>query len=182
MKTKKLLEKQQTQAFGKDVFLLGVDTSGIKYWLEAPKWDCGWYWGFGYIETYTNNSNPAGSKDINSHQHFSGFVGSQEKYDFEKKAFVKADYIHNIYDNDLFTGFTFDEETGWKISELFKQFYLLRDVADFCHKKPVCGCNITTVPEVDHGNLDDWGKKINEEMIPKITKQIINYLTPENEK
>ena len=36
-------------------YLLGRDEEGINYWLEEPSWDCGWYWGFGYVETYTTN-------------------------------------------------------------------------------------------------------------------------------
>jgi hypothetical protein len=73
MKTQ--IKKEQNFAFGKDVFLLGQDKEGIKYWLEAPKFDCGWYWGFGYVETYTNNDNPGKAKDINSHQHIdSSFI------------------------------------------------------------------------------------------------------------
>jgi hypothetical protein len=180
MKTQKqLIKKQKSNAFGKDIYLFGVDTEGKKYWLESPEWDCGWYWGFGYIETYTNNSNPSKSRDIQSHQHFSGFVGSQENYNFEKQCFVKGEYIHNVWDNGIFAGFTFDEKIGWNISELFKQFYLLKEMSDFCHKKPVAGCNLTTVKDVDHGDMTELYDKINKEMIPKITAKILEYLSPE---
>lgn len=175
--SKKLIEKKVSRVFGKDVYLFGEDANGVLYWLESPSWDCSWYWGFGYIETYTNNKNPQISKDINSHQHFSGFVGEQQKYDFEKQAFVKSDYIHNIFDNDNFIGFTFTENEGWKISELFDQFYLLKNMSGFCHKK-FPGCHIATIKEVNHGDLSEWYDKINKEMIPKITNEILNILTP----
>lgn len=173
------IDKQKSHAFGKDIYLLGEDETGTRYWLEAPKWDCGWYWGFGYVETYTNNNNPSISRDISSHQHInSSFMGQMEKYDFEKSAFVKGEYVHNIYDAPLLDKTTFSESEGWKLSELFKQFYLLREMADFTHKdKP--GCHVTESP-VDHGNMSKLNKHINEEMIPLITAKIIEILSPEN--
>ena len=68
----KTLPKTKDKAFGKEVYLLGRDNEGIKYWLEEPKWDCEWYWGFGYIETYSGNRKPSIAIDISSHQHASG--------------------------------------------------------------------------------------------------------------
>ena len=180
MKTKELIKKQMSHAFGKDIYLLGRDEEGINYWLESPKWDCGWYWGFGYVETYTNNNKPEYSKDIESHQHIdSPFMGQSEKYDFEKKCFVKGEYIHNIFDSPKLLNPTFSENEGWKLSELFKQFYLLKDMSEFCHKE-LPGCHVTTSP-VNHGDLKDWNKKINEVMIPTITTKIIEILTPNKE-
>lgn len=90
MSHKEVIQKRKSHAFGKDVYLLGRGTDKCHYWLEAPKWDCGWYWGFGYIETYMNDLKPESSRDIISHEHWSGFVGKQEKYDFEKKMPCKS--------------------------------------------------------------------------------------------
>ena len=79
MKTK--INKNKSHAFNKDIYLLGSDSDGIKYWLEAPSWDCDRYWGFGYVETYTNNENPSLSKDIKSHSHIeSSFMGKIDFY------------------------------------------------------------------------------------------------------
>ena len=64
MKTKELIKKEKDHAFGKDVYLLGKDAEGVKYWLESPSWDCGWYWGFGYVETYQRNWRPSLARDI----------------------------------------------------------------------------------------------------------------------
>ena len=174
METKQLINKQKSNVFGKDVYLIGTDEFGTKYWLEAPSWDCGWYWGFGYIETYTNNAHPERSIDISSHQHWSNFVGQQENYDYKKQCFVKGEYIHNIYDSSSFSSLTFTQEQGWELSELFQQFYLLKEFAEFCHHTP-SGCNITTV-DAGLGNLKDWETKINQELIPKVTEKIINIL------
>jgi hypothetical protein len=174
--TKTIIQKQKNHAFGIDIYLLGIDEQNKKLWLEAPKWNCGWYWEFGYVETYTNNKNPHLSKDIQSHSHISGFLGEQEKYDFEKKAFVKGDFVHNLINYPKLNRATFTEDESWQLTELFKQFYLLKEMAEFCYKD-LPGCNDTTSP-VNHGDLSDWYDKINKVMIPAITAKIIEILTP----
>jgi hypothetical protein len=178
METKMVLAKQKRHAFRKDIYLLGQDEDGRNYWLEAPSWDCSWYWGFGYVETYTNNKSPKKSRDILSHEHIdSSFMGSQEVYNHEKQCFVKGEYIHNIYDSPRLVKTTFTSDEGWKLSELFEQFYLLRKMAEFTHKeKP--GCNVTTSP-VNHGKMSGWNEHINEFMIPMITAEIMRILSPE---
>ena len=73
------MKKQKSHAFGKDIYLLGKDSDGTMYWLEAARWDCKWYWGFGYVETYTNNNHTSRSRDISSHQHFDSLFFNKNK-------------------------------------------------------------------------------------------------------
>lgn len=68
-----LIKKANYRMFGKNIYLIGINTQGEKVFLEHPSWDWGWYWGFGYLETYTNNRQITRSKDISSHSHFSNF-------------------------------------------------------------------------------------------------------------
>jgi len=179
-KTKCRLEKRKVHAFnGKDVFLLGRNADKELVWLGEPSWDCGWYWGFGYIETYLNNRSPDRARDISSHSHFSGLVGKQEHYDFEKQCHRLGEYIHNVYASPELIETTFTCDEGWELSELFEQFYLLQGMAGFAHKeKP--GCHITASP-VDHGNMKEWHVQINQVMIPKITGKIMEMLSPAEE-
>lgn len=174
---KNSLQKQQSHAFGKNVYLLGTDSDGIRYWLEAPKWDCGWYWGFGYVETYTKNVLPERAKDCDSHQHIdSSFMGAQEVYDYDKKCFVKGEYIHNIYDSPKLERTTFDEKTGWILSELFNEFYILKKTVELFHTG---GAHTTTSPVQDLLKKPDYEKHINQVLIPAITAKIIELLTPD---
>ena len=144
--------------------LLGKDSDNICYYLEKPSWDCGWYWGFGYVHSR------------GCHEHIPSFMGELKTYDFAKKEYVKSEYIHNLYHSPRFTDTTFSENEGWQLSELFKQFYLIQDMAAFCHKsKP--GCHITTSP-VDHGNMSGWNQHMNNVMIPKISTEIMRILSP----
>lgn len=167
MTTKKnLIDKKKDRAFRKDIYLLGTDADGTKYWLEAPKWDCGWYWGFGYVETYTNNNNPSKSKDIQNHQHIdSSFIG--EVGDGNK-------YIHNIYDAPLLVCTTFTKDEGWELSELFEQFYFLKKAAEnFGRGK--CNISNTSAPDWTDTALCE---KINQTLIPPVTARILEILSP----
>lgn len=167
---KNQLKKQTSRAFGKSIYLLGEDSKGIKYWLEEPKWDCDWYWRFGYVECYTNNSNPSKAKDITHHQHIdTSFLGKRNE---------KGEYIHNIFDSPILQKTTFSEEEGWMISELFQEFYLLRKMADYCHKKPVPGCNTSTSSVDNSVHVIGWYDTINKIMIPTITAKILQILSP----
>lgn len=173
---KNTIKKQTSYAFGKDVYLLGTDSNGIAYWLEAPKWDCGWYWGFGYVETYKNNRRPDKATDIDSHQHIdSSFMGSVEVYDVGKGVWKKSEYVHNIYDSPNFVNTTFSEKEGWTLSELFATFYHLKKSAELFGKG---GMHISNNPLASSLTDETLSKKINEELIPSVTSKIIEILSP----
>ncbi len=169
MKTEKeIIAKAQSHAFGKDVYLLGEDKDGIRYWLEAPKWGCGWYWGFGYVETYRHNAMPSVARDIDSHRHIdSSFTG---KCDGEK-----GEYVNNIYDCNTLAKTTFTKNEGWILSDLFDQFYNLKKMAEIFKDG---NSNLTSKAQNDLIKDKKMVKKINEIMIPSITQRIIEILSP----
>jgi len=161
---KTVIDKKKSHAFGKDVYLLGADAEGIFYWLEAPSWDCDWYWGFGYVETYKRNVNPSVAKDIDGHEHIdSSFTGKVNG----------GKYIHNIFDSPRFASTTFTEKEGWELSELFKQFYFLKDAAANFGRGS-CHISSTSFKWEDK----DLAHKINQQLIPKVTARIIEILSP----
>lgn len=162
-KTKYRMKKAKNNS---GMVLLGKNSYDEKIWLRPPSWDCNWYWGFGYLH------------NKNSHTHFSGLVGSQEYYDNEKGCFRKGDYIHNVYYSPELVETTFSEKEGWELSELFKQFYLLREMADFSHKSPA-GCHITTSPVIhDAEKMKEWNEYLNKTMIPAVMDKIFVLLSP----
>ena len=108
----KTLAKKQSFAFGKNIYLLGRK-DGENFWLEAPSWDCGWYWGFGYVETYTNNRCLEKSK----HTHI-----DNDQYK----------YLKNFFDQT-----TFNEEERHELLTCFMTFYLLKADAGKYHKTDV---------------------------------------------
>lgn len=156
------MDKRKSHAFGKDVYLLGKDAEGTSYWLEEAKWDCDWYWGGGYVETYTNNDYPSMSKDIVTHSHFDSM-------------FFKAN--KNGYDafTDFFYETPFDNKEIWKICELMKAFYIARQYSDmlFCG-----GAHYTSNPASEAIKSDTEYKRINETVIPELMRHLYEILSP----
>lgn len=108
------MKKRISNAFGKKVYLLGTLKYGDLAWLEAPSWDCSWYWGFGYVEVYTNKKNPSRAKDIEMHTHWSCI------HDEDEKPFKEMVISDDEYQS---------------LKELFNQWYRLRKIADALHNK-----------------------------------------------
>lgn len=99
-------------------YYLGKHNGNVVY-LAKPNWDCGWYWGFGYVQGY--------KRRMVSHEHF--------------------DYL--FLRNNIFDSFKeyFSEECAlsdrqiWKLLELMKRFYILRETADLFYRG---GANISS--------------------------------------
>ncbi len=147
------LDKKTVES-GKNLYLLGKDSEDVAYWLEAPSWDCGWYWGFGHIYTYPNNNT---AKESKTFQHI----------DNPMRWFVYSNVLPKL------AKVPYTEDEAWKLVELFKQFYLLRDMAGYYKRG---GCYISVLD--NHKRLQDrtQTKNLNNIRIPEITKQIINIL------
>lgn len=163
-----MLKKEKAHGLGRDMFLLGKDADGIKYWLQAPSWDCDWYWSFGYIQSMRSNRKPSVATDIDMHTHVdSELFGTGNAKD--------GSYCSNIYDAKLLDETAFDEKEGWTLSELFRSFYLLRESAAFFGRG---GSHITKNPLEESLQDEKLAERINQDMIPKVTAAIIEMLTP----
>ena len=151
------MNKQIKTFHGEKLYFLGKDSDGDAYYLEQEKWDCGWYWGFGYIQGFTDNK--ITDRHHSSHQHadkfmsewFTAFNGSEPI--LKEQAFSKSE--------------------GWELSELFKRFYTLKDSADMFGRG---GCHISGTSK--YLKDEDLAKRINEEIMPKVMESIIKILTP----
>lgn len=146
---------------GKKYYLLGEDADGERYYLEQAQWDCGWYWGGGYVETFTNRIFPHRSEDISSHQHFDGlFLKNPRLNGFDAfKMFFKE------------TPFT-DKEL-WVILELMKSFYTARNYSDFLH---IGGAHYTTNPCKETIVNDTEYTRINASVIPALMEELYKIL------
>lgn len=155
-------KKRKDFAFNKDIYLLGQDADGINYWLEAASWECDWYWGFGYIETYTNNNNPSRARDIESHSHFDSLGAKENKnlYDAFKEKFI----VTPLSDKEL-----------WTLCELMKSFYIAKKYAEMLHTG---GAHYTTNPCKDIIRNDEEYTRINKIVIPAIYKEVYALLSP----
>jgi hypothetical protein len=157
------MNKKISSAFGKKIYLIGKDSSGVNYWLEEPRWDCDWYWGFGYMETYTNNKRPDLARDRSSHSHWDGFC--QVKID--------GKYIHHINESPELSETVLTENESWELSDLMKSFYTLKETATLFHQ----GNSYLTSKGID---LKDKTTEdmINQVVLPKIFSRIAEILSP----
>ena len=84
-----------------DKIYLGNTTEYGRLYLSKHSWDCGWYWGFGYI----------GNSRL--HMHIDSLINGE--YD-----------VNKIFDGS--TGITQDQ--WWIIRDLFRQAYALKAAAE----------------------------------------------------
>ena len=131
----------------KKVLIGKVDNENI--YLSAPSWDCGWYWGFGYL----------GNK--NCHYHVSGLNAHENinLYDAFKKHFGDS--------------LTINDRELWTICELFKTFYALKETAEVLGRG---GSHYTTNPIASLIINKKEVKRINEIIMPELFSEIYKIL------
>lgn len=146
---------------GRKYYLLGSDKWGRKHYLEESRFDCGWYWGVGYVESFTNNRSPERSRDIASHQHWKGLFGGCTPNPEEFRA--------------VFPDTPLTDSEIWQLSELMRSLYIMRDYSDLLHRG---GAGITS--NVASGTIKDKAEylRINKAAIPAILERVYELLTP----
>lgn len=121
--------------------------------LSAPSWDCGWYWGLGYL----------GNR--NCHYHLDGY----------KKHNVNIwDYLKNEFGESLTIT---DDNDLWVFCELMSSAYILKETAEFYHTG---GARYTTSPCQDKLKDEGLWRRINEIELPLVldtleTKVLTKY-------
>lgn len=159
-----MLEKRVSKAFGKKIYLLGTFEDGHNFWLKEPTWDCGWYWGFGYVSTYQ------------SHQHYDGLCFKKyEYYDHKKGCFQQGEYIHKLSDRPDVVACSLIEREQWILSDLMKMAYTLKKTAELYRQGNAYLTSHDLVPQLKR---PDREKEINEIELPTIFAQIAKLLTP----
>jgi hypothetical protein len=158
------LPKETDKAFKKNVYLLGIVPDGSKYWLEEASWDCSWYWGLGYVETYKGR--PSRCRDIDSHQHFNQLWLSSHEGKFR----------HCLSDWQGFQS-TLTAKEEWQLAELMATAYNLKQAAEVFGR----GGSHYSKPDAEIlGKVKNpkWVKEINEVMIPAVMAKVYALLTP----
>lgn len=118
-----------------------------RIYLSAPSWDCGWYWGFGYL----GNSN--------CHYHVDGLNKEINLYDALIEHFGDSLQIST---SDL-----------WTFAELFETFYSLKKTAEVLGRG---GSHLTSNLCKDIIINKDEVKRINEVVLPQIFEEIYRIL------
>lgn len=145
------MEKQLTSKG----YLLGKDLEGNMVYLVKSSWDCGWYWGFGYVQGYENNR----KRDFNYHTHFD-------------RLFLSGN-IHTSF-KDYFEETTLNDEEIWKLLELMKTFYTLKESAGLFGRG---SSGITKNPATDVLVNKKLVENINHHLLPYVFEKIDELLT-----
>lgn len=134
-------------------YLIGkVDDESI--YLSAPQWDCGWYWGFGYL----------GNK--NCHYHLDGLSKKHNAnlYDALYKEFGNSLTIGKI-EQDNFG----QNSTLYTFCELVLTAYTLKETAEVLGRG---GSHMTTNPLAELIKNEKEVTRINDVVLPAIFDQI----------
>lgn len=151
-------------------YFLGINSYNEFVYLQKPSFDCDWYWGFGYIQTYKYKT----SRDFEGHSHWdSEIVGKTEQYDSEKQAWVLSEHKHHLRDNKNWLQFTITEKESWELADLMQSYYTLKKVAEIYH---------TGISGLTSGKLSLKDSKqeheINTVTLPAIFQRIDEILSP----
>lgn len=127
-----------------------------KVYLLAPSWDCDWYWGFGYIQTYT-------TRDVFSHEHFDSLFLNYAIFDSFKNYFESTE----LSDDEI-----------WQLLGYMKEFYVSREYAELLQY----GNHITSRAKniLEDKNKEDNKKeieRINKILLPELFKKIDSLLS-----
>ena len=128
---------------------LGRDTCGDRLWLEKHKWDCGWYWAFGYI------GNPS------LHTHISSLIDYPKEYD-PKWTNVSRQFCETWITQDQW----------WIIRDLFISAYTFKKAAEVYRY----GGHQTHSAEKYRITSDDMAAKLNGDLA-RLLDNIWGYIT-----
>lgn len=157
------MEKRIINKFGKH-YLLGVNRAGDYVWLEKESWDCDWYWGFGYLHTYTNNRQPGRSKDLSAHFHFD--------YTF----LTGPDYSRDMF-KKYFRETVLTDDEIWILCDLMATYYTLKNTAALFHNGY---SGHTSKAFLDNLKSAEMEAHINKVLLPEVFKKIEQLLSPAN--
>ena len=162
-----MLKKRVVERNGRKFYLIGIrKETGDLYWLEENHWDCGWYWGTGYIYSFTSN-NPETARDLKEFFHWdSTFMNKIGKCSWD------------VF-KDFFSESVFNEKELWTFCECMNTMLTLRKTADLLY---IGGSHITTNPIKDLLTENDKAraKDFNEILIPAQWEVIKDLMTPFN--
>lgn len=145
------MKKEYLKKSNEEYYLLGVDQNNDKVYLKKATFDCDWYWGIGYIETFNGN-------ELIAHNHFD--------YLFLKK---------NIFNSfkEYFKETVLTENEIWQLLELMKTLYVAREYSDVLHME---GANISKNFNTKIiANKDEY-ERLNKKVIPELLEKVYKLL------
>ena len=146
-------------------------------YLSGFSWDCGWYWGGGYLGNRNMHTHFDGCflnvVDVRGHS-LGNFVSCWYKGNFPETAKEISngcsiwESLSFFLDNAQFT-----EKEWWRIKDLYKQFYSLKQCAKTFHSGGHCTAEGRNKKEVNQTMENKINKHIEEVIILEIIKAVV---------
>ena len=130
-------------------FYLGENQEGLHVYLQKPSWDCGWYWGFGYVKEFRGKK-----QDYETHTHFDSLFLEHNIFDSYKRYFKTS---------------VLNDEKIWLLLGFMKEFYISKNYAELLQY----GNYITSKAK---NILDDKNKEANQKEAERINKVLLPEL------
>ena len=159
----KQIDKKTINKFGEH-YLLGINKEGKHIWLEKESWDCGWYWGAGYLHEFTNDRCPTQSKDLQMHTHFDSLFLNKNK---------------SAYDllDEYFDAMVVNKDQRYELVDLMMTMYKLKECAEIFHHGNSWQTERAKIDDLQDKNMED---KINKVLLPQVFDRIRTLLTEAN--
>lgn len=154
---------------------LGTTKGSIKerVYLTGFSWDCGWYWGGGYIETRNMHTHFdscfLNTVDIRGHAlgNFCTPWNKKEGYTEVRNGCSVWEDLDFFLDDAQFTA-----KEWWRIKDLYKQFYHFKKAAECFKHGGHCTTDERSESEIVPELANAVNKHIETVIIPKITKAL----------
>lgn len=130
--------------------------------LKPPSWDCGWYWGWGYL----------GNRDLHTHW-------DSVKSDYNKNQ-DKKEHLYCLVDidGDNYKGNPKYQSIKWELEDLMESFYTLKGAAALYNRG---GSNFSGKDRLKELHNEDAWLRINTVEIPAIFKRFYELVDSVNE-
>ena len=152
---------------GKDKVFFGKRKSdGAMISMDKPVFDCGWYWGFGYLGNSREHYHLSGYQSVD---HFLTLADGSYKSFTEKRNINMYDAL--ITDYDLSEAIKKDL---WQFCELVTTIYTLKAIAE-THSRG--GSHFTTNNCQDILKDNELYKKYTFDLIPKVCQELWNLIS-----
>lgn len=146
-------------------------------YLEDFSWDCGWYWGGGYIgnSRFHSHFDSAFLNTPDSRGHALGnFFDPWTRFPehLKKENVAVLENGAAIWEPlDFFLDYPqYTDAEWWRIKDLFKQFYVLRDAAEVFQYGGHCTSTGRTDGEINKEMANQINEHIKTVIIPEIRK------------
>ena len=129
--------------------------------IKRPSFECGWYWGFGYLERWNGRKG-----DIDFHSHIDHEFGTNK--DGRRVNWYEG--MQDLLDQgDVFV----DDHDRWKFLEIVKTIYNLKMTAEVLGRG---GSHYASNPLADEIKHHNEVRRINNYLIPKLIDEMYKVL------